>query len=334
MRITITAAAVAALSASLVGQNLLDYSAPTSFTSRGNIGGGVGEIHQGFHPDDCWQAIGEANGANGKVVGFRSVFQDQNLSTQDKFKYVVRSGTVAAGPTTGTAGEIFVSGDLTFHPGTGTGAGAFLVTTSLTTPIDVPCDKFFSVGPRLEAAMWTADGQSCHASNNSAAGNNQAPTATDLAWQIIGAATSATHPSQKRTWRIGLLQAPAALQLANFVGSAAKKFGAGGHYPNAGTDGLAARVRAGTAANGQVAAIFLSGGWGTAIPIFSGKFVLDISSLLTAPVAAGVVAGGVYQTDIAPVLPATLTGNFTFQAVLIDLTAMSATLSNGVGCKL
>lgn len=327
-----TLAGVGLLTAALSAQNFVLYEAPTAFTSRGNIGTGAGEVLQGFH-SAYWRSMGEAvDTTKGKITSFRAVFQDQNLATAEKFKWVVRKGTDAAGPTTGTAGEIYASADMTWHPGTGTGVGAAFVTTTLTTPVEVPSASFFAVGARLVPVAWTSDGHSVHAASQ--ATNDSATLAIDMAWQILGTATSAINPSQKRTWRMGFGQAAAALQLANAVGTATPKYGSGGNFPNIGTDGITARVTAGTAANGQVVALFLSGGFAAPKAIFSGNFALDLTSLIPTPIISGVVAGGTYTGKVISKLPVGIKGQFSFQAILLDVKALSATLSNAVNMTL
>ncbi|MCA8972714.1 MAG: hypothetical protein KDC95_23200 [Planctomycetes bacterium] len=320
--------AIPALASAAFAQNEVMYKGNVAFTSRGNIGTGTGEVLQGFH-SDYWRACGQAStGDTGLITALSGqAFQDQDQTTAETYRWVIRSGTDANGPTTGTAGEIFVSGDQTLGPGTGTGAAAWNVTTTLTTPVAVPSSAFFAVGVQLTAASWTADGMSVWAASQET--NNSTTLALDMAWQIIGTATTAIHPSLKRTWRMGFNQAPAALQLGNFTGTGAALYGSGGNFPNRGVDGVAFRVN-GTGFDGDIAAVFLAGGFGTSVDVFGGRLALDVTSTLPIPVAVGAVASGVYENKNIALWPATLGGHFTFQAVLINGTAMTASMTNAV----
>lgn len=335
MRLSSTLASVLFIGGALAAQNEVMLKATAvSFTSRGNLGTGSGELLQGFHSTH-WRALGEANPTpDGKIIGFRGeAFQDQDRTTAEKFQWVVRSGTDAAGPTTGAAGEIFVSGGLALGPATGTGPVAFNVTTALTTPVDVPCERFFAVGVRLPASPnWTADGHSVWASTQASAGAGA--QTVDMAWQIVGAATSAIHPSAKRSWRIGFNQKPAALQLGHFVGTGAAGYGQGGIFPTAGTDGVSFRVNA-KGLNGQFVAVFIAPNFAQRkLPILGGKFALDLATVITTPITSGLVAADKFEDKTVPLIPASLTGDYAFQAALFDLTSFAGSLTNAVKLEL
>ena len=334
MRLYSSLSSVLVLSAALSAQNLVEYQAPTNFTSRGNIGTGTGEILQGFHSAQ-WHALGKAAAGNvGEINGFRGTFQDQDRATLEKYNWVVRRGTDAAGPTTGTPGEIFVSTPQSLTP-VGTGkVFAVTVTLALRTPVKVPCDKFFAVGIRLQAAKWTADGQSCHMSRgDNTQGDDPSTKLVEMAWQIVGSATSATHPSLKRSWKMGFLQNAPALQLGNFRGTASSRFGTGGHFPIPGTHGLAFRVSA-AGQTGDLALIFLSGKFGRCLPLFGGHWALDFGTLVTTPVVVGSIAGtgaaAKFEAKSFPLIPKTLKGDFAFQALLFNPKKSSLSLSNAV----
>ncbi len=334
MRSITSLAACLCLAGSLSAQNEVMYSGTVSFTSRGNIGTGTGEVLQGFDSTH-WRSLGAANlaGATGKITAMRgNAIQDQDQTTPETFQWVIRSGDETTGPVTGTAGELFVSGNQTLGPGTGTGPVAWIVTTALTTPIDVPSEKFFAVGVRLPASpLWSTDGPSVWATSQ--ATDLSSTKQTDSAWQIIGTAATATHPSAFRTWRMGFNQAPAALQLGLFVGSGTVSYAQGGNFPIPGTDGLAMRVL-GAGLDGQVAVVFLSGKFAPALPIFGGKWALDLGTLVSTPFVVGTIATGTLVSQPVPLIPATITGDFAFQAALFDLTTFAGSLTNAVNLTL
>lgn len=169
----------------------------TSFTSRGNIGSGSGDILMGLHKSH-WRGIGD-NGTNCQTTGFRSILQDQNSATQESYFWIVRGGTDAAGPTTGTAGLIHRFGPINMPYVAAGGAHAWILTITLSTPVNNPCEAHLSVGAEMDAQPnWPADGMSCHASTSALA--SQHASARDMTWQIVNPATSASHPSSKRSW--------------------------------------------------------------------------------------------------------------------------------------
>lgn len=203
------------------------YPGVTSFASRGSLGGALGEVQQGFH-SAANRGLGD-NGSFCAVRGVRAVVQDQNDATVEPFRYVLRSGSDASGPTPTAAGLIATLGPYTLPAGGGA-VTSFQVTTSFGTPITVPCSAFFSVGVELPAnANWSNDGLSIHSSVNTV--QMQHASAVDSAWQILGG--TASHPSSKRSWRIGLLLPQNAFQAGNVVaGSPAARFGIGGYFPD------------------------------------------------------------------------------------------------------
>ncbi len=202
--------AIALLAAPSFAQYVSLYPGTTSFTSRGNIGTGSGDILMGLH-NSHWRGIGD-DGAACTVSGFRSTLQDQNIATQESYHWVVRSGSDANGPTTGSGGLLHRFGPLNAPSGAGGGAAWFL-TTNLSTPAAMPCEAHVSIGIELSAQpAWNTDGMSCHASTSALA--DQHANALDMAWQIIGSASSATHPSSKRSWSHRALLANPTLQMS------------------------------------------------------------------------------------------------------------------------
>ena len=229
------------------------------FVSRGDLAKGRGEILQGFHRES-WRGLGDL-GKSCRATSFVARnFHDQDRKTAESFRWVVRKGSDAKGPTAGAAGLIFRSGALPLGPSTGTGPIAYRVTTILKTPVALPCDQFFAVGAELgPAASWPSDGLACWigADLGNVDDNKAHPKARDHAWQIVGSASKATHPSGRRTWSLGFGMESPALQIGNVNNEPPKtRFGSGGLFPLPG-QGLTARVRA-RGLDGQIAFVILS----------------------------------------------------------------------------
>ncbi|MCB9919678.1 MAG: hypothetical protein H6832_14840 [Planctomycetes bacterium] len=312
-------------------QNQILYSGPKSYTSRGHLGTGDGELLQGFHAEQ-WRALGEpdSTGKVGRIDALRAdSVQDQEQATQESFRWVLRSGDATAGPTTGASGELFVSGDIVLGPGVGTGPIAWSITTTLTTPIVVPSEAFFAVGIRLPASpFWSNDGLSLWATSQPTDGSSNKQV--DMAWQILGSASRATHPSEKRTWRVGFHQSAPALQLGHFSALRPLSYAQGGQFPIAGTDGLALRILA-TGRDGQVGAVFIAAKFATVFPVPGvGTWALEIPTFVSLPVATGTITNGKLEQLPLLTIPSTLSGEFAFQGVLFDLGKLSATLTNAI----
>ena len=148
-----------------------------------------------------------------KVTGFRAILQDQNSATQESYSWVSRSGSDASGPQADSAGLLHRFGPVNMpHIASGS-SHAWILTLKLSTPAALPCVGHLSFGTELTAqAAWSADGMSCHTSTSALA--DQHPNAIDMTWQILGAATSATHPSSKRSWAQRLLVDTPTLQMS------------------------------------------------------------------------------------------------------------------------
>ena len=250
---TLTLLAVTALTGAAFAQQTHSpfnlYGSQTSFTSRGGVGVQSGEALQGYHTSHLLGlAENNGNGSNRscKLTRLTVFSQDQNCSTSESFDFVVRSGDDMNGPMAGTAkgallGEI--KGLKT--PTRGNSTCTFMLTTNLTSSayIDVGCptakgttieSKFFAMGIRMSAAPgWTTDGQSIHVSFGTSANPHQnswtetvATGAPDHAWEIVGTATLAKHPSGNRCWQMSWYSEGVALQLG--CGYA---YGMGGMFP-------------------------------------------------------------------------------------------------------
>jgi hypothetical protein len=301
----LAAAAVATIATFATAQspNLLEiYSGTTNAASRGGLGAGAGEIHQGFHGSH-WGSIGDG-GRLSSIAGFTYVVQDQNLGTSETYDLVVRSGTDTAGPTPGTAGELGVVAGLTTPIGS-PGSGAFLVTTDFATPIGIPQKGFFAVGIGLSAnAGWPqTDGQTNHTTFQ--VGQQSGFHQDDHAWQIIGGVT--THPNQLRSWRIALRLAAPVLQNGSFAtGTANFARGMGGLFPPLTSHGWSTHINAGSTFADGFAAIFLGPALsplGLPVGGISGSLCLDPRLIVPFPLFNLNGSGALNVAIVDPVRP-------------------------------
>ncbi|MFQ5503220.1 MAG: hypothetical protein ACE5F1_00305 [Planctomycetota bacterium] len=331
---------IAALSSLSVAQNQIEiYPGVTSFTSRGNISRGSGETLQGLH-DSHWRGIGD----NGKACAINSLYvvtQDQNASTRETFHWVIRKGTDAAGPTTGKAGEVAVIGPLQTPPSTSTTPAAWGLTANLTTPATLPsCVGHYAFGLRLgPSPKWTSDGQSTHASRQSAAASHA--NQGDHAWQIIGAATTATHPSLKRSWRYRVNALPDAsptCQVGNILSATGTpKNGMGGMYPNTAAtppNGLVATIRSNGNKSGS--SVLLASAARTAgIPVFPGTsraYVSPVGLLVLGTTTLDAQGNG--RITIIGSVPTGLLGTVYVQALNFSTGFTKITMTNSHGFTL
>lgn len=335
-RLPLSLVAAAALGTVASAQQALEiYPGVTSFASRGNTGTGAGELIQGFH-SSVNHGLGD-NGTNCVIAGNRYLVQDQVGATADTYSIVLRSGTDAAGPTPGAAGEIARGGPFAMPPSTAPGPVAWIITLTWATPIAVPCTGFFSVGLDLPVATSSADLILAQAANNVA--NAQHASSVDMAWQLIGGTVS--HPSQKRSWRLGLILAQNALQAGNSDATApGTHFGNGGYFPNtaltgtgATSQGIGFRCAHNLGAAG-VAAILMSIDFGAApftVPGFGNTVYLDLGTVapfaLTGP-SNGSTLGLV--TNGLDALPSAGGLRLCFQGVVIDFAANTFDMTNAV----
>lgn len=304
------------------------------FASRGDLGASAGEMLQGFHASH-WRGLGGV-GNFGQIAGFRaSSLQDADRRTAETFRWVVRTGSDAAGPAPTAANELFVSGLQTLGPVLGGGSIAWDVTSTLRTPIRIPGATFFAVGIRVPAnakAKYQTDGLSVWiGANLSGKDDNMASRfAVDQAWQIVG--DRVTHPSGKRVWRLGFQTAGPSLQFGNMVGTTKwpVRFGSGGLFP-APTQGLAYRVRA-SGRDGQIALMLLSTSDfnGFALSIFGSRFWLEWNGLYPGIFHASLVHNGVAVGVLAPSLPFGLPKHLTWQAVVVHPTTLDAQFTNAI----
>ena len=167
---------------------------PGSAASRGSLGTDSGEMLTGLHGSH-WRALGD-NGTTCGVDGFSAFVQDGDASTSHAYRWVVRTGTDANGPTAGAAGRI-AEYPFTSPADPAGGVKAWTVTVTFGSPLTVTCSGHWSFGLGLDAApTWPADGLSCHMTLGSQ--TLQHVNSIDMAWQIVNGVTS--NPPGKRAW--------------------------------------------------------------------------------------------------------------------------------------
>lgn len=292
-----------------------------SFTSRGGVGMDSGEIHQGVHASH-FRGLGERP-EGCQIAGVGGWLQDQDISTQEFYHWVVRGGSDTTGPLPGPGSELSRIGPFVSPygpPATPATIRAWEVTTTLSSPIRLPdCQSFFSWGLLLgPSALWTADGLSCHGCSGDVTSTAfpdvqyAHPRAEDHAWQLTPTQTLANHPSMKRTWRIRLLFSTPLLQTAANNNS----YGMGGLFPRSGVP-FAARARFGTHMANSSAMLFLGSARTAGVPLFVDTTRVYLGGIVL-PLWAGQTdpSGGFFQS-LTNSVPASLasSGSIYLQAV-------------------
>lgn len=307
------------------------------FSSRADLGDRGGEFLQGFHSSH-WRGLGY-RGTHAEIRAFRAFsLQDAKRSTPENFRWVVRVGTDVNGPTPGSAGAIFRSSELRLGPVLGGGSQAWDVTTRLVTPVRFDATRFISVGvyvPPTVGASYHADGLTAWigASLGGSDDNRAARWGADHAWQLIDGQSLATHPSGRRTWRLGFETDVPTLQLGNVVPLDKRypiRFGSGGLFPDDG-QGLAYRVHA-AGRDGDYALLFasISPFNIVSVPIFGGRVWLEWHGLLPGVLSASAVQNGTASAVLTSRIPAGMPKQITWQALVLDLGSGAGALSNAV----
>jgi hypothetical protein len=350
MRIHLSILAVGALCVAVTAQTTYQrwdmHPGQTSFTSRGNIGTGTGQIFQGVHASTNRGVLGTQRGSSTSCAIGRvnTITQDQNCSTREKFGWIVRGGTDSGGPGTGAGAILGTITGLSLPNSANTGACAWGLTSTLapTARIKVPVTRMYGYGLSLgPSPKWTADGQSIHASRSAdfAAANTHrvhgAASQEDQGWQIVGAATAASNPSQKRSWRLSIDGADVAVMKLRCDG----RQGYGGSYPASSTPSTAlawdAQLNGGSGSGGAatVAIVGASRSTGSPMPPYLAQgnclFLNGPFLFLFGPAAS---ASGVGVVPLLPLVPATAAGAGTFhlQAALGLASGVKMTNSQSV----
>lgn len=214
-------------------------STDVTFVSRMTFGTLAGEALQEY-PANLMRGVGRDAGPNCEFSALYFQTQDQNQATQETYQIVLRSESATPpGPDATPAGVIFNSGNLMLPPSTGTGAAAYIITQSFSTPIQIPCEATFFLGFSFTAApLWATDGQSISCAGYRYPAPFAAPSNLDVyrgdyprldgtptgslnhSWQIYTTAASVQvvgRTASGRTQRQGLLHTGAQLNMGNVV---------------------------------------------------------------------------------------------------------------------
>ena len=137
--------------------------------------------------------------------------------------------------------------------------------------------------------------------------NYRNPNGDDMAWQIVGAATQATHPSHNRTWNIGLLVCTNILQIgADSTQTPGRyRYGTAGMFPQP-LRALSVIIRHNGTPNTQTAPMLLGIGFGgppAPINLFPGVTRLWIGTLV-AVLPIGTTSHSRSPLIVEPLFPA------------------------------
>ena len=311
MRYTIlpcTILAIAMIPDAANGQNRFElFPGPLTWSSRGDLGAGAGETLQGVHASHH-RGFGDT-GFSCKISGLGARLQDQDRSTPETYRWIVRSGSDGSGPGTGSGAVIADIGPFV-TPSGGSGVAAWQLDTIFSSAITLPdCTSHFSFGVSLAAAPnWDADGLSTHASADTE--QNSHSGQEDHAWQILSGAPSATHPSDKRTWRYSLLVDNGALQIGSF-----DRYGMGGMFPRIGSS-LTVRVHYPSNTQDGLSFLVLDTSRSAGIPVAAGTSRLFLSGLTAILPVELIDSQGTALHTVFTALPSAAAGlgTFHFQA--------------------
>jgi len=292
----------------------------------------------------AFRGIGSVNSTTCRVTGQVHIIQDADTSTGDPYHIILRQPVAPDGLPDGTnAGIIARSGVLNLPVGAG-GGGAWQITVTWQTPVQVPCETGFYLGVVLLPQTSSTDYTLTQTASlftpgatppGTATGDNpRQPAPKFHAVRVDQPSGTAVRSTTQRTLTmIALTDAPTVNvgNVDNTVGGDYTSFGLGGLYPaiKTGTrdDGLAVRIEDETNAGG-VAAAFLSIGFlpgGFDVSGLSGAVWIDPTTLVLAamgPIPA--VTPCVFQTVMAP--PGSIPA-----AAGVTLTFSALTFGNGGG---
>lgn len=295
--------------------------------------------------------MGQDNSGTGtELDGIRTAVQDEDASTVETFRVVLRSDA-AGQPDSSAAGLLLQTTPIALPPGMGQQAWLIDVTFSTPSTVLPICGPSYYGLALTPAPTWPADGMSVHAGSyyllGGTQGDNPAPNAPNLTWSIPGGTGGTPAQPPPMCLHIGLLVPSSVQMLGNFdptLNSAnncittqgQRSFGAGGTWPRLGggrNDGLDVLVRDGNASNGlfatAIGASILCPG--LHVPGLGGAFYLNPAgpfAILTSgpldPTGQGTTT--LLQPGTAPV--AVLGATLYFQTVTIDPAFTQARFSN------
>jgi hypothetical protein len=244
---------------------------------------------------------GSLGGGTMTIGAFRRVGQDQDRSTQENWRVIIRKDK-AGKPDASASGILFRSSP-SLTP-KGTGIGAFILTTTFKTPIKVPNNADIYVGMEFAAITgpkkWPSDGQSNHAASFIASfprGDNPRAGVPNPAWGIVHGTPPVVSQPSGRWLRQWVFTAGAVLQQGGVdpnntrqTPKGSPNYASGGIYPDVLNtaknrfDDLALRIVDGNSKNGIAAILWDTGrGPGIGLSGIFGKYGLGVTvQVLTA----------------------------------------------------
>lgn len=281
--------------------------AATTYVTRMNVGTSAGEMFQEV-PKTLFRGVGDT-GTSCAVTGFRMSTADENGATQEQYSVMFRKAAPTGGLDATPAGVLLQAGP--FLTPIGSGRVGWQITVTLPAPLSVPCDQEWFLGLQVQAAAWTADGQSLYVAyyyppTTRFIGDNPRLNAPNHSWYIGPTGSGTANAVQ--TVRVAALTPAAILNMGSIDPLNTKQvgtcYGAGGLYPDISggprVDGIEARVRDLANAGGSAVLFLANGIW----PISTGISLVGISGhVYLDPTAAMVLLGSATNTSGEAVIP-------------------------------
>ncbi len=235
---------------------------------------------------------GKLGGGSATIGAFRRVGQDQDASSQEAWRVIVRKDK-AGKPDATAAGLVFRSAP-SLTP-KGTGIRAWILTTSFKTPVVVPSNVDIYVGMEFAAITgpkkWPSNGQSNHAASHLASfprGDNPRAGVPNPAWGIVHGTPPVVSQPSGRWLRQWVFTSGAVLQQGGIdpnnthqTPKGSPNYASGGIYPDilnttkSRFDDLALRVVDGNSKAGLAAILWDTGrGPGIGLAGIFGKYGL------------------------------------------------------------
>jgi len=289
-----------------------------------------------------FRGVGASSNTACAIAGQVFIIQDQDQTTQDNFKILVRKSAAPDGlPDVTATGLYAISGNITLPPGTGTGAIAWQYNLTWTTAVTVNCEAGYYVGLELLPGASATDFtliQTANAISGTApafAGDNpRVPAPKFHAMRVLQPAGTATRSTSQRTLAIATLVNTPTLNLGNIDNTRGGYtcFGLGGLYPDTTRgDGLVARVEDGSVPGGIALVFLATGGYvpgGIGVPGIAGGLWQLPNYFMMGLGLVPATTPFVTQIQIAPALPPLPGAQLGFFALTADPTLTTVRLSN------
>lgn len=311
------------------------------------VGTLAGEIFQEI-PGTMFAGVGDRGGSCNVTTVYHWA-TDENPTTQETFHLVFRRpDPVNPGPDPNAAGLIARVGPFNLPTG-GSQRQAWLITTTLSSPVPVPCKGGWFLGLDLPASpQWSMDGHSVWVAwynppSTRNLGENARNNAPNHSWRIM---SSVVTPSPSPcTLRLGCFTPAPALNIGGIdpanvrqlpVGSS--NYGAGGMYPDiSGTprsDGIDVRIHDPMNIGGRAHLVLGSGITpitGLSYPGIAGRLWLDPTSGVLVYVGSSALAGPEVAVPVAlpgTIPPALMGQRAAFQGLTVNAAGGNAAWSN------